>query len=360
MKIITVVGARPQFIKISRISNLLKEVGVDEVIIHSGQHFDKNMSDIFFEQMQIPVPKYNLDINQLQHGAMTGRMLEKIEAILLDEKPDFVVVYGDTNTTLAGALAAKKIHIPVAHVESGLRSYDEKMPEELNRVLTDNLSNLLFCPTEKAIANLHNEGFHMHKNKQIIYTGDVMYDAALYYKKMAVKPDVKDKSFNNQPFILATVHRQENTDDKTRLTEIFNAFHVLADTRKVILPLHPRTRKKLPPAILKDILAHKNIKILEPVGYLEMLWLLQNAYLVITDSGGLQKEAFFFKKKSIVLRENTEWKELVDNNLAVLTLAEKEEIIKTVKEIDINSFPDISLYGVGNASQLIVNTLLTM
>ncbi len=351
MKIFTIIGARPQFIKAAAVSRVFKKTSrIKEIIVHTGQHFDKNMSDIFFEEMSIPKPDYNLEINSLSHGAMTGRMLEGLEKIILKEKPDFVLVYGDTNSTIAGALTAKKLHIKVAHVEAGLRSFNMDMPEEINRILTDRISDILFCPTDTAIKNLRNEGFDNFP-ATIIKNGDVMYDAALFYKTKARKPNV------NLPakFILATVHRQENTDDIKRLKSIFNALETISKETKVVLPIHPRTRKKLESSNITP----SNIMLIDPVGYLEMIWLITHSELIMTDSGGLQKEAFFFEKPCITLRDETEWVELVINGFNTLAGADYDKIITSYHKFWKNK-PEfnIELYGKGNASDIIVQSLL--
>ncbi len=354
MKVITVIGARPQFVKAAVVSKeFLNYSDIEEVIVHTGQHFDSKMSDIFFEQMKIPLPKYNLNINNLGHGAMTGQMLEGIENILLAEKPDCLMIYGDTNSTLAGSLAAKKLHIKVAHVEAGLRSFNMKMPEEVNRILTDRISDLLFCPTDKAIENLKNEGFE-HFNCKIVKNGDVMQDAAIYYSRFAQKPDfeVPDK------YILATIHRAENTDQTERLFSIFSALLEISETIPVILPIHPRTKIILEREKEKLNFQNSNLKIVEPVGYLEMLYLLKNCSLVTTDSGGLQKEAFFFAKPCVTLREETEWIELVDNGFNVIAGYKKDIILNAFNKmlsttIDFN----INLYGNGQASRVVAEEI---
>jgi UDP-GlcNAc3NAcA epimerase len=358
MKIITIVGARPQFVKAAVVSRAIKEYNIksdgehlQELIVHTGQHFDENMSSVFFEQMNIPKPHYNLEISSLSHGAMTGKMLEKIEDVLLEEKPDWVLVYGDTNSTIAGALSAKKLHIKVAHVEAGLRSFNMRMPEEINRILTDRISDILFCPTQTAIENLKNEGYDTLDIKQV-QCGDVMYDAALYYTDKSTRPKDVD---GNSPFVLSTIHRQENTDDKEKLTSIFEALKEIAQAQKVILPLHPRTINKL-----KDfgVEPDPNIQILEPVGYFEMIWLLSNCSCVITDSGGLQKEAFFFKKPCITVREETEWVELIHNKVNYLTGSNQQKIVDTFKHVNSISIDfSMNLYGTGNAGNLIVAKL---
>lgn len=358
MKIITIVGARPQFVKAAVVSRSIATYNrennnheIVELIVHTGQHFDENMSSVFFNQMNIPKPHYNLEINSLSHGAMTGKMLAKIEEVLLKEKPDWVLVYGDTNSTIAGALAAKKLHIQVAHVEAGLRSFNMSMPEEVNRVMTDRISDILFCPTETAIENLKKEGYANIDIKQV-RCGDVMYDAALYYTDSALRPQAVT---GDAEFVLSTIHRQENTDDKAKLTGIFEALGEIAQQQEVIVPLHPRTIKKLEEF---KIVPGNNIKILEPVGYFEMIWLLMHCTCVITDSGGLQKEAFFFKKPCITVREETEWVELITNGVNFLTCPYKNRIVAAfdnLKNTNINF--DIDLYGKGDTGQIIVKEL---
>ena len=302
MKIVTVIGARPQFIKAATVSRAFHQTGAQEIIIHTGQHFDANMSEVFFQEMEIPKPHYHLDISNLSHGAMTGRMLEKIEQILISEKPDYVLVYGDTNSTLAGALAAAKLHIPIAHVEAGLRSFDMKMPEEVNRILTDRISSILFCPTQAAITNLNQEGFQ-HFNNRIVLSGDVMYDAVLFYQQKAkeVSTILGRENLTKNGFVLATIHRAENTNDPARLHEIVNALNEIHLHQPVVLPIHPRTK-----AYLQSNQIDLNVKMIDPVGYFDMLSLLDNCSLVLTDSGGLQKEAFWFRKHCITLRDQTE------------------------------------------------------
>lgn len=349
-KILTVVGARPQFVKAAALSRALSKLGIEEILVHTGQHFDENMAEIFFRQMDIPHPKYNLGINSLGHGAMTGRMLEEIEKVLLIEKPSALVVFGDTNSTLAGALAASKLHIPVAHIEAGLRSFNMKMPEEINRILTDRISNYLFCPTEVAIKNLQTEGFE-NFDITIINSGDVMYDVALYYSWFSGERStvINDLELNEKPFLLTTLHRQENTDDLVRLNSIISALNTLSSNYKIVLPIHPRTRK---------ILENENIKLnfepIAPVGYFDMIELLKNCSLVITDSGGVQKEAFFFGKHCLVARDETEWTELVDLNYNFMVGAETDKIINTVAKLSKSSVKfDAKPYGDGNAAEKI-------
>lgn len=351
MKLLTILGARPQFIKAGSVSReIAKHKDINEVIIHTGQHYDANMSDIFFEEMKIPKPGYYLGIGGNSHSAMTGRMMEKIEEVAMKEKPDFIVVYGDTNSTLAGALVGAKLHIKIAHMEAGLRSFNMKMPEEINRILTDRVSEILFCPTDTAVKNLINERFENFGCK-IIKSGDVMQDGANFYRDLAKKPDVN----LGRDFILCTIHRAENTDDEVRLKDIFEALREISRTRPIVLPLHPRTKK-----ILQNLdINTSNLTIIEPVGYLEMVWLINNSSLIVTDSGGLQKEAFFFKKICITLRDETEWTELTECGANVLAGANKDKILSAyanVSGFDPLIF-DLNLYGGGKASENIVGEL---
>jgi UDP-GlcNAc3NAcA epimerase len=352
MKILTILGARPQFIKAGTVSREIAEhKEIEEIIVHTGQHYDSNMSDIFFEEMKIPKPHYFLGIGGKSHGAMTGNMIEKIEEVALKENPHWILVYGDTNSTLAGALVASKLHIKLAHIEAGLRSFNMKMPEEVNRILTDRVSNILFCPTNTAVQNLKDEGFDNFGCK-IIKSGDVMYDGALFYKKLAKKIscEIKDN------FILSTIHRAENTDNESRIKSIFEALNEIAKDKQVILPLHPRTKK-----IIEDLeIETKRLTIIEPVGYLEMVWLIDNCFLIMTDSGGLQKEAFFFEKPCITLRDETEWIELIDNGFNILTGANRDKILSTYRdqEYKFKSNFNMKLYGDGTTSQKIVLELL--
>lgn len=353
MKIVTIVGARPQFIKAGTISReLLNYPNIDEVIVHTGQHYDQNMSDIFFEEMKIPKPSYCLGIGGKSHGAMTGQMIESIEKVLVDEKPDWVLVYGDTNSTLAASLAASKLHIKIAHIEAGLRSFNMKMPEEVNRMLTDRVSSLLFCPTQAAVDNLENEGLSFWDGEAFL-SGDVMQDGALFYKALAAKPK---KLKIEGAFILSTIHRAENTDDELRLRSIISALEELAIETQVVLPLHPRTRN-----IISNlgINLSKNIKIIDPVGYLNMVWLIDNCALVMTDSGGLQKEAFFFAKPCITLRDETEWVELVENKFNVLVGANKEQIVSSFRDFEFASDFGMDLYGGGCAAKNIIKTIVS-
>jgi UDP-GlcNAc3NAcA epimerase len=361
LRIVTVVGARPQFIKAATISRVIATTpGIQEVLVHTGQHYDDNMSRVFFEELEIPQPDYHLGIGSGTHGFQTGRMLEEIEQVLLKEKPLWVLVYGDTNSTLAGALAAVKLHIPVAHVEAGLRSFNRRMPEEINRVLTDHASDLLFAPTQTAVNNLHREGISENKIRLV---GDVMYDAALYYGAKAEKESriLEQLGLESKGYILSTIHRAENTDNLVRLKTIFSGLTSIAKDIPVILPLHPRTRAVLQQeAILEEI--SRFVRLMEPVGYLDMILLEKHAQVVVTDSGGVQKEAFFYRVPCITLREETEWVELVNlgwNRLVPPIHAQR--IAESIK-IALTSQRELpypaGLYGNGKAAGLIVSELL--
>jgi len=355
MKIATVVGARPQFIKAATISRAIaSRTDISEVLIHTGQHFDANMSEVFFTELDIRKPDHHLGIGGGTHGENTGRMLESIEKVLIAEKPDWVLVYGDTDSTLAGALAAAKLHIPIAHVEAGLRSFNRRMPEEMNRVLTDHASDLLFVPTSTAIKNLANEGI---SGEKVHLVGDVMYDAALYYQVKACKPNSVEIS-DEAPFILCTIHRAENTDYAARLTSIVTKLNQLAEQTPVVLPLHPRTvaaLKRLPGVALNP-----SIIVIEPVGFLEMTWLLTKCSLVLTDSGGVQKEAYFHKKPCLTLREETEWVELVEAGFNRLISPFSKDFIDVVSRMSQTKIPVGSrLYGDGQAANRTLNVLRT-
>lgn len=354
MKIVTTLGARPQFIKAATVSRALKKTGIQEVIVHTGQHFDHAMSQVFFDEMDIPHPSYNLEISGLQHGAMTGRMLEKIEEVLVQEKPDCVLVYGDTNSTLAGALAASKLHIPVAHVEAGLRSFDMKMPEEINRILTDRISKILFCPTQEAITNLNKEGFQ-NFDCIIEQPGDVMLDAVLFYKEKAkdISTILLKQHLKGKEFALVTLHRTENTNDLDRLKSICNALNEINKTLPIVMPMHPRTK-----GYLKSNNVRLDVKIIEPVGYFDMLALLSNCKIVLTDSGGLQKEAYFFSKYCITLRDQTEWVELIHAGVNQLVGAKSASILNAFEEMKNATISfDPSLYGNGDAAKKIAERL---
>ncbi len=355
MKIITVVGARPQFIKAAAVSRAFRNYpDIQELIVHTGQHFDHNMSDVFFKEMDIPHPHYNLQVQGLSHAAMTGQMMEKLEAVLEKEKPDAVMVYGDTNSTLAGALTAKKMHIKVIHVEAGLRSHNMRMPEEVNRILTDRISDILFVPTQHAMDILKQEGFENFDCK-IFLSGDVMEDSAIHYAKKAAAEStiLQQLGLQQNKYCLATIHRQENTDEPGRLLNIIEALNEINNHMPVVLPLHPRTRKKL-----KTLHIEPAFAIIDPVGYLDMMQLLQHTRLVITDSGGLQKESFFFSKFCIILREQSEWVELLEYGYNFLASSEKEKIVGTFHILADRKFEkQHNFYGGGTASEYIAGTL---
>ncbi len=347
MKIVTIVGARPQFIKASALSReIRKHKEIKEIFVHTGQHYDKNMSEVFFQELDIPSPHYNLEVGSETHGKQTAMMIERIEPVLLKEKPDWAVVVGDTNSTIAGALAASKLHIKVAHIEAGLRSYNRSMPEEINRIATDHISDLLFVPTMNAINILIGEGL---KDKAVL-TGDIMYDSLKFYEKfLGTKND--EKFFKpRQTYFLATIHRQENTNNIERLTNIFKAFALIKET--IVLPLHPRTRKYLEKLTVSD-----NVKIIEPTGYLNSLYLLKHCEKVLTDSGGLQKEAFYFKKPCITLRDETEWTETLIDGWNYVVGADIKNILDKVNA----PVPEKQnkYFGDGNAAIKIVQCLLT-
>jgi UDP-GlcNAc3NAcA epimerase len=352
MKILTVLGARPQFIKAATVSRALTAVGVSERIVHTGQHFDANMSEVFFKEMELPLPQHRLEINNLSHAAMTGRMMERIEEVLQQEKPDVVLVYGDTNSTLAGTLAASKLQIPVAHVEAGLRSFDMRMPEEINRILTDRLSALLFCPTATAVKNLHREGFK-NFDCRIEQPGDVMYDALRYYSEKAESsPILKQLGVVGKEFVLATIHREENTNNSDRLQALASALSTIHAEIPIILPLHPRTRN-----LLLSRKISLNVQLTEPVGYFDMLKLLRHCKMVLTDSGGLQKEAYLSGKFCITLRNQTEWVELVKAGANVLVGADSRKIANAFKKYRTKKVTVKPLYGKGDAAVRIAKSL---
>ncbi|MDD3261384.1 MAG: UDP-N-acetylglucosamine 2-epimerase (non-hydrolyzing) [Oscillospiraceae bacterium] len=351
MKIVTVVGARPQFIKASVVSAALAPL-CQEVLVHTGQHYDKNMSAVFFEELQIPHPAYNLGVGSGTHGRQTGEMLIGIEEILFKEKPDVMLVYGDTNSTLAGALAASKLHIPVAHVEAGLRSYNMRMPEEQNRILSDHISTWLFCPTETAKKNLAKEGI----TEGVSVTGDVMLDSVLHFREVALKNPEKRKIYEQlgiapKQYRLATLHRAETTDGgEAAIERIFDAFEQLP--QRVVIPIHPRTRPLAEQALKHR--GYKNIQLIDPVGYLEMLLLTNGACQVLTDSGGLQKEAWFMEVPCITLRSETEWIETLAGGWNVLAKLETQDILNKA----LHTVPDPSVrnahpFGDGHASEKI-------
>jgi UDP-GlcNAc3NAcA epimerase len=361
MKIVSVVGARPQFIKAAAISRGIKELNrkarrkrIEEVLVHTGQHYDPNMSQVFFDELEIRKADYNLGVGSASHGVQTGRMLQKLEPVLLDEKPDVVLVYGDTNSTLAGAIAAVKLHIPVAHVEAGLRSFNRLMPEEINRVVADHVSDILFCPTDSAVENLAKEGIVKNVHK----VGDVMYDCALYYAQKAETHGdlLPGLNLSVQEYALVTIHRAENTDDPDRLRSIFRGLNLVAESAlPVIVPLHPRTRNRISSLELK---LSGRLRLLTPVSYLDMILLEKSARVVITDSGGVQKEAYFYKVPCVTLRDETEWVETVESGWNIVAGSEARRIAEAAKTAH-KPARWRNHYGDGNAARHILDILLS-
>jgi UDP-N-acetylglucosamine 2-epimerase len=353
MKVLTVVGARPQFIKSAPVSRALRGAGHQEFLVHTGQHYDRNMSEVFFRELQIPEPDANLGIGSGSHGRQTGRMLMAIEDLLLAETPDWVLVYGDTNSTLAGALAAAKLHVPVAHVEAGLRSFNRRMPEEHNRVLSDHMSDILFCPTAVAAENLRKEGIV----RGVHQVGDVMYDSVLHNAELARRRSDVLRRLGLTPgaYGLATVHRAENTDDPARLRAIFGALETVArDGLRLVAPLHPRTRKKLAAAGLVP----EGLDLCVPAPYLDMLMLEMNAKVIATDSGGVQKEAYWFGVPCVTLRDETEWVELVEAGVNVLAGADPGAILDGFARCGGRFALDGEIYGDGNGAAQILERLV--
>jgi UDP-GlcNAc3NAcA epimerase len=373
IKIVTIIGARPQIIKAAGLSRAIKKKFSDkitEIIVHTGQHYDSKMSEIFFTELGIPKENYNLGVGSLSHGKQTAKMIEGIEEILEKEKPKYLVVYGDTNSTLAGAIAASKIHIPIVHIEAGLRSFNKKMPEEINRILCDHCSTLLFTPTTSGLKNLFSEGFNTDNlppysadNPKVYHCGDIMYDNSLYFAKTANKELLSKHQLTTDNFILVTVHRAENTDDIKKLVSLFKTFDVISKTNEIdfIIPLHPRTSNFINhnSVAFHFIAENKHIKIIEPVSFIDMIVLESNAKMLMTDSGGVQKEAFFFQKPCIILRNETEWVELVDCGAAILTGIDSEKIQKAYSHFLVNtnlSFPEI--FGNGSAAEFICEKMI--
>ena len=361
MKIVTIVGARPQFIKAAMVSRAILEHNknnshkIQELLLHTGQHYDKNMSDIFFSGMGIPQPTWQLNCGSGTHGKMTGQMVIEIEQILMDTLPDYVLVYGDTNSTLAGALAASKLNIPIAHVEAGLRSFNKQMPEEINRILTDHMSSLLFCPTLAAVQNLRNEGIE----EGVCPVGDVMYDAALSFGNIAESTStiLSDLTLKSKEFILCTVHRAENTDNEERIKQIIRALDTIgAETYPVVLPLHPRTRKSLEKFnLLETVEKHPGIIITEPLSFLDMVMLEKHAHTILTDSGGVQKEAYFHQTPCVTLRDETEWVETVNAGWNQIAGHKADSIIDCLNNVPQQK--KIDEYGTGHAANTIVRLL---
>ncbi|HMK77536.1 MAG TPA: UDP-N-acetylglucosamine 2-epimerase (non-hydrolyzing) [Thermodesulfobacteriota bacterium] len=370
MKIVTIVGARPQFIKAAAVRRAIQEMNrrkrrIQDIMVHTGQHYDYMMDKVFFEELNLPKPDYHLGVGSGSHARQTGKMLERIEWVLETERPDTVVVYGDTNSTLAGALTAAKLRIPVAHVEAGLRSYNSAMPEEINRLLTDHLSTLLFCPTDQAVGNLLQEGIKNGATRIVKNVGDVMYDSILYYSKIAEKRSaiLKNLGFDtghekrDASYYLATLHRAENTDDPKRLKSIFRALNEIGKKTPVILPLHPRTKKVM--KAYRLFFEFKNINFIGPVSYLDMVKLEKNAGAILTDSGGVQKEAYWFGVPCLTLREETEWVETIKSGWNVLVGTSPEKIVKGVSHTEGRRryLKGNKIFGDGKASQKIVQIL---
>lgn len=376
-KIVTIIGARPQIIKAAALSRAIKNkfsTSIKEIIVHTGQHYDENMSQVFFDELGIPAPNYNLNVGSGSHGKQTATMISGIEDILIKENPNGIVLYGDTNSTLAGAIAASKIHIPVIHIEAGLRSFSKAMPEEINRIMCDHVSTLLFSPTKTGFQNLVNEGFKTSNKKpynadnpKIYHSGDVMYDNSLFFSEVAEQKTtiISKNELQKNKFILATIHRNNNTDEPARLNALFSALYSISEQNQldVLLPLHPRTAKLLEVNLNSDL--HKKIKssqhfkIIPPVSFLEMIALEKNCQIVMTDSGGVQKEAFYFEKPCVILRPETEWVELVECGTAIITDADEQKIIEAFKTLTSKTdmqFP--KLYGDGKAAEFICSEML--
>ena len=378
IKIVTIIGARPQIIKAAALSRAIKNnfsSQITEIIVHTGQHYDDNMSQVFFDELEIPLPNYNLNVGSGNHGKQTATMISAIEDVLLIEKPNAIVLYGDTNSTLAGAMAASKIHIPVIHIEAGLRSFNKSMPEEINRIMCDHVSTLLFSPTKTGFNNLIQEGFlsqnnapYSIDNPKIYHCGDVMFDNSLFFSKISdIKTSIiNDLKLKNNGFILATIHRNNNTDEPIRLNALFKSLNDISINYQlqIVLPLHPRTSNLLDRNLSKDlaeaIRLNSNFKIISPVSFLEMLALEKNCCLVMTDSGGVQKEAFYFEKPCVILRPETEWIELLENGAALIADADENKIKFSFEQLIAKkdlSFP--KLYGDGNAAVFICSEIIS-
>lgn len=376
MKIITIIGARPQIIKSAAISRAIRNhfsTEIKEIIVHTGQHYDENMSEVFFDELSIPKPDYNLNVGSGSHGVQTARMLEGIENIILTEKPDALVVYGDTNSTVAGGLAASKLHVPLVHIEAGLRSFNKKMPEEINRIMCDHVSTLLFSPTAQGIENLANEGFDLNAkppfsidHPKVYHCGDIMYDNSIYFSQVSNQNSkILAELGIEGDFILSTIHRNNNTDEPDRLQAIFSALMEIAEKNKipVVLPLHPRTKKmmelNLTPELSAQLTSSQYIRIIPPVSFLDVIALEKNASFIVTDSGGVQKEAFFFEKPCIILRSETEWVEIVENGNAILCDADKNRILNAYQKLaNNNNLTYPQLFGDGESAVFICQEIV--
>lgn len=379
-KLLTIIGARPQIIKAAALNRAIRikfSEQLTEVLVHTGQHYDHGMSDVFFEEMGIPKADYNLGIGSGSHGQQTGSMLDEIEQVINKEKPDALVIYGDTNSTLAGALAASKIHVPVVHIEAGLRSFNKRMPEEVNRITADHASTLLYSPTKAGLKNLEKEGFPTLNEAQqkgkadidnpyVFHCGDLMYDNTLFYSDKAdeYKSLFAKHGIDKENYVLSTIHRPQNTDDIEVLSGILNALNEISleDGTQVVLPLHPRTANKIAQsddAAIKNVQSNPNFKIIEPVGFLEMVLLEKHAKVVMTDSGGVQKEAFFMKKPCVILRPETEWTEIVESNCALLSGSSPEEIKAAYNHFKDNPLSDFpAIFGDGKAAEFICQSII--
>jgi UDP-GlcNAc3NAcA epimerase len=376
-KIVTIIGARPQIIKASAISRAIEtsfKNEINEIIVHTGQHYDQNMSQIFFEELGIPNPNYNINVGSGRHGKQTAKMIEGIEEILLKENPDAVILYGDTNSTIAGSLAASKIHIPIVHIEAGLRSFNKKMPEEINRIACDHMSSLLFSPTNQGILNLKKEGFSTDTNNKasmdnpnIYHCGDIMLDNSMYFGQNEHSSKLMDTlELEEGNYVLCTIHRDNNTDSEKNLNNILKALLNCQEKTnlKIVLPLHPRTKNKISELknqeLVKKLTNNVNISIIPPAGFIDIITLEKKSRLIITDSGGLQKEAYFFKKPCVILREQTEWVEIVENGNAILTGSDYDKINDAIKHLlSKNDFTYPPIFGDGKAGQFICSKILS-
>ena len=377
LKLITIIGARPQIIKAAAISRAIAtnfSTEIEELIVHTGQHYDENMSAVFFEELGIPTPHYNLNVGSASHGVQTAKMIEGIEGIIQKEQPDGLIIYGDTNSTVAAALAAVKVMVPIFHIEAGLRSFNKAMPEEVNRILSDHISTVLFCPTETAITNLKKEGFSLeNKGKatldhpHVVLCGDIMFDNSLYFSDVSASKSqlINDLGIKDKKFILVTIHRNANTDDSVRLTAIMRALLYIQNTTgyEIILPIHPRTAKLMEQQLSEEVYGmvteNKSFHIIPPAGFLDIIALEKNATLIITDSGGLQKEAYFFKKPCVILRPETEWVEIVSNGNALIADADEQKIVMSSNALLTKTeYTYPPFFGDGSAAVSIVGKII--